>query len=393
MVTSAVGVLPGQIAAGKYTVTDPLTGQLIGVQVDASGRLTTIAQVVNTSSGAVAGASLSGAAAVAQAVQAQTGQVVTGNTILNAQTGAVQSVTGAVNAQTGAVLTGNTTADAVKNLTALDTVYSEQMIQALSSAANSQSGTFTAMLQGINNVVSVLSDVRTLLGSTAGAMDPVGVAAPTLTLSDGSKVAFQLGVPVSASSYLVSEQQTKRTAALAGQYDTNADFWNRFFNNNTDLETRYASLVASGATGGPLATTNTNGEMPWQWVRDLYKAGNWSDRALFATGAAFMGEGVYQRPTSFPMGTMAEAGPEAIMPLTNVGGRLGVYAQNDNSSAAEMRAMRQELEKTNAKLANLEVVLKAANSQRGAAAVAQIERLDTVADKLDGTRKAIRAAS
>jgi hypothetical protein len=303
--------------------------------------------------------------------------------------------------QTGAVLTGNSTADAVKNLTALNSVYSQQMIQALVDSGSSNSGTFLAMLQGIDNIVTVISNLATVLGSTAAAPPPLPApaaateAATMLTLASGAQIAFAIGDPVSASSYSANEQATKRSAALAGAYDTNADFWNRFFDNNTDLEARYASLIASGATGGPLSTMNTNGELAWQWVRDLYKAGNWADRALYATGAAFLGQGVYMRPTSFPIGTMAEAGPEAIMPLAQMpGGGLGVRtaASNDNSSSAEMRAMRQELQKTNDKLASLETVLKAGNSQRGAIAMQMLDKQDKVIDGLSATKKELRAA-
>lgn len=47
------------------------------------------------------------------------------------------------------------------------------------------------------------------------------------------------------------------------------------------------------------------------------------DVSQFATGAAFR-NGVVSRPTKFNMGEMGEDGPEAIMPLANVGGHLGV---------------------------------------------------------------------
>ena len=45
----------------------------------------------------------------------------------------------------------------------------------------------------------------------------------------------------------------------------------------------------------------------------------------FATGGAFTNS-VVQRPTEFDMALMGEAGPEAILPLANVGGSLGVRA-------------------------------------------------------------------
>lgn len=63
----------------------------------------------------------------------------------------------------------------------------------------------------------------------------------------------------------------------------------------------------------------------------------------FATGGAFDG-GVVSRPTAFNSSLMGESGPEAILPLTNVGGSLGVRATgSDNSEVvAELRALRQE---------------------------------------------------
>ena len=49
---------------------------------------------------------------------------------------------------------------------------------------------------------------------------------------------------------------------------------------------------------------------------------------VFASGGAFT-NGVVSRPTSFNMGLMGEAGPEAIMPLANIGGKLGVQSAKD----------------------------------------------------------------
>lgn len=62
------------------------------------------------------------------------------------------------------------------------------------------------------------------------------------------------------------------------------------------------------------------------WVRSENRSGPY---ASFATGAAF-GSGVVMRPTMFDMGLMGEAGPEGILPLANVGGRLGVHASGGN---------------------------------------------------------------
>lgn len=64
----------------------------------------------------------------------------------------------------------------------------------------------------------------------------------------------------------------------------------------------------------------------------------------FATGAAFTNT-VVARPTAFSTAVMGEAGPEAIMPLASIGGRLGVHAQMPGIGPmlAELRALRAEL--------------------------------------------------
>ncbi|MCR9256269.1 MAG: YIP1 family protein [Alphaproteobacteria bacterium] len=53
----------------------------------------------------------------------------------------------------------------------------------------------------------------------------------------------------------------------------------------------------------------------------------------FAQGGVFTNH-VVEGPTHFPMGLMGEAGPEAILPLANVGGALGVRSTNDNADMA-----------------------------------------------------------
>lgn len=64
----------------------------------------------------------------------------------------------------------------------------------------------------------------------------------------------------------------------------------------------------------------------------LWSSFGFSDGAAFSGGkvTAFASGGVVSSPTFFPMrggtGLMGEAGPEAIMPLTRIGGKLGVRA-------------------------------------------------------------------
>jgi hypothetical protein len=70
------------------------------------------------------------------------------------------------------------------------------------------------------------------------------------------------------------------------------------------------------------------------YYEDMYKAATSVGVQRFATGGAFT-NGIVQRPTNFNMGQMGEAGPEAILPLTNVGGRLGVHAVGSGSETEE----------------------------------------------------------
>lgn len=65
--------------------------------------------------------------------------------------------------------------------------------------------------------------------------------------------------------------------------------------------------------------------------------------APFATGGVFTNQ-IVKRPTSFNMGLMGEAGPEAILPLANVGGSLGVKAVSDGT-VDEVKALREEVNK------------------------------------------------
>ena len=99
----------------------------------------------------------------------------------------------------------------------------------------------------------------------------------------------------------------------------------------------------------------------------------------FATGAAFSG-GVVSRPTVFNAGLMGEAGPEAILPLANMGGQLGVRMAGTGQAAvvAELRAARAALALIQAELAGLRGM-----SGETALAVRRMAR-DTKSWSLDG---------
>lgn len=77
---------------------------------------------------------------------------------------------------------------------------------------------------------------------------------------------------------------------------------------------------------------------------DLFSAKDAEALKMFAVGGVFTNS-VVSSPTAFSMGVMGEAGPEAIMPLTNVGGSLGVRAQMPDMEEVvdELRSLRGEV--------------------------------------------------
>lgn len=89
------------------------------------------------------------------------------------------------------------------------------------------------------------------------------------------------------------------------------------------------------AVGWPADLSTLEKYLAWHWAQYGKKEGR-----AFATGGAFT-NGIVRRPTHFNMGLMGEAGDEAIMPLTNVGGSLGVRATT--STDPEVKTLLREL--------------------------------------------------
>lgn len=86
----------------------------------------------------------------------------------------------------------------------------------------------------------------------------------------------------------------------------------------------------------------------------------------FANGASFT-NGIVSRPTTFNTGMMGEAGSEAIMPLSNIGGRLGVTS-NNSEMVAQLKAISE-------KITRLEAV-QVATAQNTGKVAKIIERAD-----------------
>lgn len=99
----------------------------------------------------------------------------------------------------------------------------------------------------------------------------------------------------------------------------------------------------------------------------------------FATGGAFT-NGIVDRPTQFDMAVMGEAGPEAIMPLSNVGGSLGVNVSGAVDMApvvAELQALRREVEQL--------------RRERGSDARQAAEQRRGQTDALKGVKRGLKA--
>jgi cell shape-determining protein MreC len=106
----------------------------------------------------------------------------------------------------------------------------------------------------------------------------------------------------------------------------------------------------------------------------------------FATGGAFT-NGIVQRPTSFNMGLMGEAGSEAIMPLTNINGKLGVHViQSANDSNMNSEEELAELKRQNQLLIAQNAILQEGFSQLISVNKSQNNHLD---DLSSTTRKQV----
>jgi hypothetical protein len=144
-------------------------------------------------------------------------------------------------------------------------------------------------------------------------------------------------VSVSAVSGFMTEQTRKGGAAgYPGLYILQYDSTNYLMQiaaNTAAALTHAASINSNSAlTAGTLNNLSfghwsmlVRGFGPGQSVPVSFKREGASTE-FFATGGVFTNS-VVSRPTAFSMGVMGEKSPEAIMPLANIGGSLGVRAQ------------------------------------------------------------------
>lgn len=123
-----------------------------------------------------------------------------------------------------------------------------------------------------------------------------------------------------------------RDADLKAQIDRQlqlAEADGRGFDDPRTLAAVNAALYGSGASNTDIARLY---KVPEEDIDRLFSN---AGIPRYADGGVFT-NGVVTKPTMFNAAQMGEAGSEAIMPLTNIGGRLGVSATvSDNSALAD----------------------------------------------------------
>jgi phage-related minor tail protein len=117
-----------------------------------------------------------------------------------------------------------------------------------------------------------------------------------------------------------------------------------YWSKNPDLQAEYERLIGLD----PSQSDPQFNKDPSLSYRDEYLKWHWEthgaqDKRKFAKGGAFT-NGIVQGPTAFNMGLMGEAGPEAILPLTNVNGRLGVGSSDSKKTDELLQKVLREME-------------------------------------------------
>ncbi len=191
--------------------------------------------------------------------------------------------------------------------------------QQLTAAQGTQAGVIS-VAQAIQNLATAITSFIAAGGNMTGVL-PDGTDSLMYVSSRGGGIYNnETLMPVGGGSFAISSIQADVNSLLA----------------NGDYMTVYNATKAGGYTLADL-------DKIMGWAGGTSAAAAQSvGLEVFAKGGAFHG-GIVSGPTAFNMGLMGEAGAEAIMPLTNVGGRLGVRAATDGAVAAQMQALIEEV--------------------------------------------------
>ena len=209
---------------------------------------------------------------ILQAIKEELSKPDPNTAILSQQSALLGHIGYLLQAQTDQVIVGNSAQDAVKNLAAIDTAYSAQMIQALANNAAGQGATFSGMIQGLNNVVSVLADIRAALTNRPSAPPP--------------PVAVSPGAP--APTPQVSEWEAAKAGIISGDQVA----IQRYISANPDMVARYQNPTGNAGDFNKVSGESLQAFAQRHAMRAIAtgEAGvNNQGRNLFAAGGMFGG--------------------------------------------------------------------------------------------------------
>lgn len=225
--------------------------------------------------------------------------------------------------------------------------------EASKAAAESQVSQAQAQLNALNAIAASNGLINNSVLSVGNAVTQLGVAQATyaqaqITATEtlGAALVAQGQAQAELSAQITAAQNTANAALTAANNPANTPANTpRIFNptsylaNNPDVQAEFNRHTSTSdiAYLGSLGIYNAEGYAAWH-----YQNYGMGEGRTFARGGAFS-NGIVQRPTSFNMGLMGEAGPEAVMPLTNINGVLGVRAANDDSAASSMSQLQDSL--------------------------------------------------
>lgn len=202
------------------------------------------------------------------------------------------------------------------------------------------------LLVAMRRSVDIALGIDTVIKTVAGALADLNTALGPKKVPEGASKPsgpFAIGGSSGGSSgTYTSEKREANTANDIRKYvgDT--------FGDSTDYTDKTALGHISAMAGLEHWTNKQMSDalgIPVQDIKDLMvNAGyDWWAGDRYATGGAFTNN-IVQRPTAFNSSLMGEAGPEAIMPLTNINGKLGVATSGSGNSELEAKVQNLSIE-------------------------------------------------
>lgn len=224
-----------------------------------------------------------------------------------------------------------------------------------------------------SQVSAAEAQLSALNASVAGIL---GVQGAVLSVKDALaayNAAIQAQIAAANDNKTVTPGANDNTPAIPRAPD-----WSSYIKNNPDVAAEYARLSPNNLKNN-LGVTSIEQFGQWHWQH----YGQAEGRKPYATG------GIIHRPMTIgEAGIVGEAGDEGILPLTNVGGRMGVHAVMPDMSevVGELKSLRKEID-------GLRKELVAANTQRGDMARDLGDRLDGVEDAVNRVEKRVAKAA